>query len=125
MLLAHDLGWTIKPGFTYSWINTTLGYYHYACILLVIQSLSIGIHGTLLSEWKVVAKLVIQAYSQVLGLGRLQGHAVQVANYCHNLLFIATTLVGPVFVLPCIAFHSHYDGCVCYSICSEGKHCPH
>jgi len=46
-------------------------------------------------------------------------------NHIVCALFIATTLVGPVVVLPCIAYHSHNDGCVCYSICSEGKHCLH
>ena len=68
MLLACDLD-RQAIGFTYSWINTTLCYYHYACILLVVQSLSIVIHGALLSrKWKKVAKLVIQHIHKYLGL---------------------------------------------------------
>ena len=85
MLIARDLD-RQAIGFTYSWINTTLCYYNYACVLLVIQSLSIVIHGALLSrKWKKVAKLVIQHIHKYLGLEKLQGHAVQVANYCRKL----------------------------------------
>ena len=67
MLIARDLD-RQAISFTHSWINTTLCYYHYACILLVVQSLSIVIHGALLScEWKEVAKLVIQHIHKYLG----------------------------------------------------------
>jgi len=74
--------------FTYLWINTTLGYYHCACILLVVQSLSIGIHGALLSrEWKEVAKLIIQAYRKYCGLESyedIQSRWQTIAIICSN-----------------------------------------
>jgi len=92
MLLACDLD-RQGIGFTYSWINATLDYYHYACILLVIQSLSIGIHGTLLScEWRVVAKLVIQHIQKYWALESykdMQSRWQTIAIICSNKLYLS------------------------------------
>jgi len=92
ILLAQDLDHQ-AIGFTYSWINTTLCYYHYACILLVIQSLSTVIHGALLShEWKDVAKLIIQHIHKYWGLDSykdMQSRWQTIAVICSNNLYLS------------------------------------
>ena len=84
MLLACDLD-RQAIGFTYLWINTSLGCYNYACILLVLQSLSIGIHGALLSrEWKEIEKLITQHILKYWGLESYKDIWQTIAIICSN-----------------------------------------